>query len=116
MGRSPPARVRGGAVSEPTATDRPAVQPRPVRFTGRSDFLCPWCSVAAVRLDPRSDRGGAQLAREWRSDLLWPEPREPSPEKVRAFTLCWLRPASMAPEVSFVPWATNTPLRSHSVA
>ena len=68
-----------------------------------------------MRLDQLSDRVGDQVAIEWRSYLLRPEPREPSPEKFRAYTQSWLRPASMAPEVSFVPWATNNPQPSHSL-
>ena len=55
------------------------------------------------------------VAIEWRSYLLRPEPREPSLEKFRAYTQSWLRPASMAPEVSFVPWATDNPPPSDSL-
>lgn len=36
-------------------------------------------------------------------------------EKFRAYTQSWLRPASLAPEVSFVPWATDHAQPSHSL-
>ena len=36
-------------------------------------------------------------------------------EEFRAYTQSWLRPASMAPEVSFVPWATDDVQPSHSL-
>lgn len=68
-----------------------------------------------MRLEQLSDEVGDQVAIEWRSYLLRPEPREPSAEKFRAYTQSWLRPGSMAPEVSFVPWATDNPQPSHSL-
>jgi predicted DsbA family dithiol-disulfide isomerase len=68
-----------------------------------------------VRLEQLSERVGDLVAIEWRSYLLRPEPREPSMEKFRAYTQSWLRPASMAPEVSFVPWATDNVQPSHSL-
>jgi predicted DsbA family dithiol-disulfide isomerase len=68
-----------------------------------------------VRLEQLSERVGDLVAIEWRSYLLRPEPREPSIEKFRAYTQSWLRPASMAPEVSFVPWATDNVQPSHSL-
>jgi predicted DsbA family dithiol-disulfide isomerase len=68
-----------------------------------------------VRLEQLTGQVGDRVAVEWRSYLLRPEPREPSLEKFRAYTQSWLRPASMAPEVSFVPWATENPQPSHSL-
>ena len=68
-----------------------------------------------MRLEQLNEQVGDQVAVEWRSFLLRPEPREPSPEKFRAYTQSWLRPASMAPEISFVPWATDNPQPSHSL-
>ena len=68
-----------------------------------------------MRLEQLSERVGDLVAIEWRSYLLRPEPREPSMEEFRAYTQSWLRPASMAPEVSFVPWATDDVQPSHSL-
>ena len=68
-----------------------------------------------MRLEQLDERLGDQVAVEWRSYLLRPEPRESSLEKFRAYTRSWLRPASMAPEISFVPWATDNPQPSHSL-
>ncbi len=68
-----------------------------------------------MHLEQLSERVGDQVEIEWRSYLLRPEPREPSMEKFRAYTQGWLRPASMAPEVEFVPWATDNPQPSHSL-
>ncbi len=68
-----------------------------------------------MRLDQLSEEVGDQVVVTWRSYLLRPEPRASSLERFRAYTQSWLRPGSMAPEVSFVPWATDHAQPSHSL-
>lgn len=88
----------------------------PVRLIAYSDYLCPWCYNAAVRLQRIEDEFGAQVYIEWRSYLLRPRP-EPgrSLEKFRAYTESWLRPAADADAGTFRVWQTDEGPPSHSI-
>lgn len=86
----------------------------PVRFTVWSDFLCPWCYVAAVRLDSVRREMGGLLALEWRAFLLRPEPRERPLEHFRRYTESWRRPAEAEPAAAFRVWTGDDPPPSHS--
>lgn len=81
-----------------------------------SDYLCPWCYVATVRLDRLQAEFGDRLRLEWRTFLLRPHP-DPNRtlEAFRAYTQSWLRPASEADAPPFRPWATDEGPPSHSV-
>ena len=57
----------------------------PLRFVVYSDYLCPWCFNASVRLHRLEDAMDGQLRVEWRSYLLRPRPggrRDPEDEDV----------------------------------
>lgn len=81
-----------------------------------SDYLCPWCYVAAVRLERLEAEFGDRLQLEWRTFLLRPYP-DPSRtlDTFRAYTQSWLRPAGEADAPRFRPWTTDEGPPSHSV-
>ena len=60
-----------------------------------SDYLCPWCYNAAVRIDRLERDTPGEVEIEWRSYLLRPKP---SPgrdlERFRAYTHSWSRPGA----------------------
>jgi predicted DsbA family dithiol-disulfide isomerase len=81
-----------------------------------SDYLCPWCNVAATRLQRIEDEFGADVQLRWRSFLLRPEP-EPGRDlaKFRRYTELWQRAAEEEPEAEFRAWASDEGPPSHSV-
>ncbi len=82
-----------------------------------SDYLCPWCYNAAVRLRRLEEEFGDRVALEWRTFLLRPHV-DPSRtlEKFRAYTASWARPAAEDDAGAFTtPWATEEGPPSHSV-
>jgi predicted DsbA family dithiol-disulfide isomerase len=86
-----------------------------VDFTVWSDFLCPWCYVASVRIDRLQQEFPDVLSVEWRSYLLKPE-AEPLPlEEFRDYTRLWSRPAELEPACRFTTWAGDTSPPSHSI-
>lgn len=67
-----------------------------VRLIVYSDYLCPWCYNASVRLRRLESEYEGQVELEWRSYLLRPEPRTFSDpvaalEKFRKYSESWLR-------------------------
>lgn len=80
-----------------------------------SDYLCPWCNVASVRLRRLAAEYGDRLRLEWRSFLLRPRPEERTLEEFRAYTRSWLRPAAEEPEATFRIWVTGEGPPTHSV-
>jgi len=89
---------------------------RPVRLVAYSDYLCPWCYVAAVRLHQLQEELGGDLEIEWRSFLLrpTPDPRR-TLEKFKAYTESWRRPAEEEPSAGFRVWSTDEGPPSHSI-
>jgi predicted DsbA family dithiol-disulfide isomerase len=88
----------------------------PVRFTVWSDYLCPWCYNASVRLRRIEDEFGDAVEVEWRSYLLRPHPRpDRSLEKFVGYTQSWLRPAAEEDAGQFRVWQTREGPPSHSV-
>jgi predicted DsbA family dithiol-disulfide isomerase len=77
----------------------------PVRFTVWSDFLCPWCNVAAVRLHALQEEVGDAMAVEWRAFLLRPAPEPRSLEQFTRYTQSWARPAESEPSATFRTWS-----------
>src|SRR5262249_33867144 len=63
------AHLAGGGASDPGG-----VMNAPVRLIVTSDYLCPWCYVAAVRLRRLQEEFGERLALVWQSFLLRPYP------------------------------------------
>lgn len=81
----------------------------PVQFIVYSDYLCPWCYNASVRLRRLEAEFDGRVELEWRSYLLRPEPRRDSDpkaalEKFRAYTHSWLRVADDPDGGTFQVW------------
>ncbi|HEX2485384.1 MAG TPA: DsbA family protein [Myxococcota bacterium] len=92
----------------------------PLRLRVWSDYLCPWCYNASVRLARLEEELGPALEIEWRAYLLRPTPRAPGDpaEDLRRFvryTQSWLRPASEPDGGRFRVWETTEGPPSHSV-
>jgi len=81
-----------------------------------SDYLCPWCNVAAVRLHALEAELGEAVELRWKSFLLRPRP-EPGRdlEKFRRYTESWRRPAEEEPSAVFRVWQSDEGPPSHSV-
>ena len=91
-----------------------------VRFVVYSDYLCPWCFNAFVRLGMLEQEYGSEVEIEWKSYLLRPEPRRPdldgsALEKFRRYTRSWERPGSEPDSGEFRVWATDESPPSHSM-
>lgn len=104
----------------------------PAHLTVWSDYLCPWCYNAAVRLERMEAEFGDDLEIEWRTFLLRPRPGggppgfpgdDDPPRRVSAealakfarYTESWQRPAAEADAGEFRVWRSETPPPSHSV-
>lgn len=93
----------------------------PLRLRVWSDYLCPWCYNASVRLRRLEDELGPALELEWRAYLLRPHPAPPGgdrDETLRRFaryTQSWLRPAGEPDAGRFRVWETGEGPPSHSV-
>jgi len=81
-----------------------------------SDYLCPWCNVAAVRLRALEAELGDAVELRWKSFLLRPQP-EPGRdlEKFRRYTDSWRRPAAEEPAAVFRVWTGDDGPPSHSI-
>lgn len=81
-----------------------------------SDYLCPWCHVAATRLAALEREFGSSLVLNWKSFLLRPRP-EPGRdlEKFRRYTESWRRAAAEEPAARFQVWSSDEGPPSHSV-
>jgi predicted DsbA family dithiol-disulfide isomerase len=74
-----------------------------VHLVAYSDYLCPWCFNAFVRLR-RLERDDPGVHVEWKSYLLRPRAQERDLEKFRAYTRSWERPAAEADAGTFQVW------------
>ena len=89
---------------------------RPVRLIAYSDYLCPWCYVATVRLERLEQEFTSDLDIEWRSFLLRPRPdSKRTMEKFRQYTQSWTRPAAEESGAEFRVWSTEEGPPSHSI-
>jgi len=87
-----------------------------IRFFVYSDYLCPWCFNASVRLESLAEQYEGRVEFMWRSYLLRPQPVEGRDvEKFRAYTRSWLRPAEEADSGHFRVWAGDESPPSHSI-
>jgi predicted DsbA family dithiol-disulfide isomerase len=87
-----------------------------VRLIVYSDYLCPWCYNAAVRLRRLEDELDGTLELVWQSYLLRPEPKPGrSLERFREYTRSLLRPAAEPDAASFQVWASDLGPPSHSI-
>jgi predicted DsbA family dithiol-disulfide isomerase len=92
----------------------------PVRFVVYSDYLCPWCYNASVRLRALEDEYAGRVVLDWRSYLLRPNPRSDTDpasalEKFRRYTESWRRPAAEPDSGEFTVWSSDAGPPSHSV-
>ena len=88
----------------------------PVQLIVISDYLCPWCYVAAVRLRRLQEEFGERLALVWQSFLLRPYPdRSRTLEQFRAYTRSWERPAAEPGAPTFRVWESDAGPPSHSM-
>ena len=86
-----------------------------VRLVAYSDYLCPWCYNASVRLHRLADEDG-ELTIEWRSYLLRPSAgRGRDLERFRAYTESWRRPAAEEDSGEFRTWTGDEGPPSHSI-
>jgi predicted DsbA family dithiol-disulfide isomerase len=81
-----------------------------------SDYLCPWCNVAATRLAALEREFEGALVLTWKSFLLRPHP-EPGRDldKFRRYTEGWRRAAEEEPAARFQVWASQEGPPTHSV-
>ncbi len=86
-----------------------------VRLIVYSDYLCPWCYNASVRLRQLQEEMSSDLEIVWRTYLLRPEPKPRDAEKFRAYTQSWTRPGAEENSGTFQPWASEAPPPTHSV-
>jgi predicted DsbA family dithiol-disulfide isomerase len=86
----------------------------PVRLDVFSDYLCPWCYNAAVRLREVEQAYGDRVRVHWRAFPLIPgeQPERRVTPKTRE---AWQRVSSDEPRARFVPPALDAPLPSSSV-
>ncbi len=88
----------------------------PLELVVYSDFLCPWCYCAALRLERVEASFGGAVALDWRAFLLRPRPRgDRDLERFRAYTRSWLRVAEEEPGAHFQVWQGDAGPPSHSV-
>jgi predicted DsbA family dithiol-disulfide isomerase len=87
-----------------------------IRFVVYSDYLCPWCYNASVRLHRLRDEFRGRVGLDWRSFLLRPRPApDRDLERFREYTRSWLRPGGEEDGGSFRVWETDEGPPSHSV-
>jgi len=86
----------------------------PVRLDVFSDYLCPWCYNAAVRLRAIERAYGERVRVHWRAFPLIPgeQPDRRVTEKTRAG---WQRVGAEEPGATFVPPPLDAPLPASSI-
>jgi predicted DsbA family dithiol-disulfide isomerase len=81
-----------------------------------SDFLCPWCHLAAHRLKALETEFADRLTLSWRAFLLRPHPEEGRDlHKFVRYTQGWLRPAGEPDAPRFRVWETSEGPPTHSI-
>lgn len=87
-----------------------------LRLVVYSDYLCPWCYNAAVRLERLENELAGKVELTWRAYLLRPQP-DPrrTLEKFRRYTQSWLTPAAEPDAGTFQTWQGDAGPPSHSI-
>lgn len=84
-----------------------------VTLVAYSDYLCPWCYNASVRLRRLEREFEGDVVVEWRSYLLRARPRSEEGDAARTlekfvrYTQSWLRPAAEPDAGGFRVWETT---------
>lgn len=87
-----------------------------IRFIAYSDYLCPWCYNASLRLDRLARDFEGRIEVEYRSFLLRPQAAEKRDlERFRAYARSWMRPGGEEDGGYFNLWETEEPPPTHSV-
>jgi predicted DsbA family dithiol-disulfide isomerase len=92
-----------------------------LRLVVHSDYLCPWCFNASVRLQQIEREFPGAVEIEWRAFLLRPRPRRAEEDPVAGlerfvrYTQSWLRPAAEPDAGTFRVWETTAGPPSHSI-
>jgi predicted DsbA family dithiol-disulfide isomerase len=87
-----------------------------VVFDVWSDYLCPWCNVAATRLAALEREFEGALVLRWKSFLLRPRPQPGRDlEKFRRYTESWRLAAAEEPAARFQVWSSQEGPPTHSV-
>lgn len=88
----------------------------PLKLIVYSDYLCPWCYNATVRLRRLEEELDGRLELDWQSYLLRPDPTSGRTlESFREYTRSWLRPAAEPDAATFQVWASDEGPPSHSL-
>ena len=88
----------------------------PLRLEVFSDFLCPWCHLAAHRLKRLETESAGAIELEWKSYLLRPRPEpERDLSKFVRYTQGWLRPAAEPDAPRFQVWESGEGPPTHSI-
>lgn len=89
---------------------------RLLRLEVFSDYLCPWCHLAAHRLALLESEQAGALELVWRSYLLRPRP-QPSRDLLEfvRYTQGWLRPAAEPDAPRFRVWESSEGPPTHSI-
>jgi len=81
-----------------------------------SDYLCPWCHLAAHRLKIVEAESAGSLALTWKSYLLRPRPDEGRDLlKFVRYTQSWSRPAAEPDAPRFRVWESGEGPPTHSI-
>jgi predicted DsbA family dithiol-disulfide isomerase len=95
-----------------------------LQFVVYSDYLCPWCANASLRLHQVAEEYAGRASFEWKSYLLRPQPRRPAAnemererqlEKFRRYAESWRRPAAEEDAYDFRIWEGDSTPPTHSI-
>jgi predicted DsbA family dithiol-disulfide isomerase len=87
-----------------------------IRLEVFSDYLCPWCHLAAHRLSLVEAENVGALALTWKSYLLRPHPEEGRDlSKFVRYTQGWSRPAAEPDAPRFRVWESSEGPPTHSI-
>ena len=87
---------------------------RNIKITVYSDYLCPWCYIAAVRLNRIEEEYGERVDVTWKSFPLLHHRIEGYDLRLR-MTHSWLRAEWEEPSICYNAWPDSIPLPTSSL-
>lgn len=87
----------------------------PLELTIYSDFLCPWCFNAQVRLKHLQQTWGNRLSCHWKSFMLVPEERQQTREAFQTYSHKWLNIGEQPDSGEFAVWDLEKEPPNHSL-